>query len=399
MSMPEKTLTEADYAKLAVAEPKLSVNGLLELHKQLFGESHDRSGQIREMDLSWDGLYFAYPSLIMGSLAHRFEAFGTIDMLKSLNRDVFFDALAYHVSELHAISPFGFGNRRVLALHAEQIARAVGYAIKSCVAHRNLWDEALSLGFVHNDHRAIACLLKSAPIPVDFFPESLIGFAGLPTLPDRDMSLKRRYLRTISRARDDLEDYIHEARDEAMAEYIRLTREEAPMAQRTRVYHELAFLRHPKGPLFQVALLSAINYGTITPAIHNDQNPLGYVREIAAAIIAAIGQQPRLNLEYLIETVHVPMYSGGGSPHQDRLASQFLNHTQEQNYADQRFAACQRAVDEKMAKSKHVRKTDLDRMATQYDRACRSVAARIRVGDMMLPNVSNNSYKRFKEVG
>jgi cell filamentation protein len=399
MQKPEKSLIETRYAAFKAATPKLSAQGLLALHAQLLGACYEKTGQIRDADLSWDGLYFAYPSLIMGSLKHRFEALGKIDSLKSLSRDSFFDALAYHISELHAISPFRIGNRCTIALHAEQIANAVGYAINSCTTHKHLWDEALAVAFAHSDHSAITCLLKGAPIPVDVFPQSLMGPSGLPTLPDRDASLERRYLRTIDRVRQILEDYIHDAREEATAALIALTKSGAPASERAVASHELGFLRHPKGPLFQAALLSAIKYGPITPVSHDRQTPLERVREVSVAITAAINQQPRANLAYLIETLHVPTYIGGGSPHQDRLAAQFLKATPEQNYADPRFAACQRAVEESVAKSRQARKTDLERMAAHYDRASRAVAARIRVGDMMTTHIDRATSKRIKEVG
>ena len=400
----EETSIKMRYSELSTAAPILSAEGLASLHEAFFGLSDRAAGQIRHSDLAWNGLYFAYPSLIAASLKHRFDSFGKIESLKSLGRDAFFDALALHASELYAISPFSVGNRRVIGLHAEQIAHAVGYALSSCDVHKSIWDEALSLAFLHKDHRAIACLFRGTSIPVALFPESLIGPAGLPILPERGVLAERRSYRksdyrTVDRVRSELEDYIHDAREEATDRLIALT-EAAPFsAEQMAAYHELGFLRHRKGPIFQAALLSALNHGVIAAPTHEHQSALEYVREISAGVSAAVSQHSRTSLEFLIETVHVPPYIGGGSPHQDRLAAQFLSNTVEQNLADLRFAPCQRAVDEAMTKSKNIRNADLDRLAARYERICRAVAERIRVGDMMTFNFGQRSDMPLKQVG
>jgi cell filamentation protein len=384
----EKSQTEARHAALVAAEPSLTVDGFLALHAALFGSSHDKAGQIRSTALGWNGRNFAHAPLIMPSLEQRFVALAKAPNLKSLSRDDFFDALAHHISELHAISPFCIGNRRIIASHAEQIARAAGYAIVTSTLGKGVWDEVLALSFVHKDHRGIAYLLKGAPIPVDLFPESIIGVNGLPQLPDRDASLGRRYLRTIARARRELEEYLPEARDEAMAQVINATNGAATPLQRSLASHELGFLRHPKGPIFQAAILDAINFGTITPAINNEQSALERVREIATAISVGIAQQPRGTLEFLIETVGVSEYALRGSPHQDRLAALFLANTAEQNHADPRLAACQRALDEVGSSARRNRAFSPKRMAAKIDQARREIATRIRSGEVMTIDVA-----------
>jgi cell filamentation protein len=399
MHPSEQSVAEARYAALSVVEPSLTSNGYLALHAALFGASDAAAGQVRRTALAWDEYYFAHVPMIALSLEQRFEALTKISDLQSLAREDFFDVLAHHISELHAISPFRSGNRRTLALHAEQIAHAAGHAIHTCTLDKGVWDEVLTISFIHKDHRGIAHLLKGAPIPVDLFPKSIVGDDGLPRLPDRDASQGRRYLQTLRRARRELEEYLQDARDEAMAQLITLTNYEAHPSQLMSARQELGFLRHPRGPIFQAAMLDAINFGTITPAVHGEQSALERVREIATSILVGIAQQPRGQLEYLIETVYVPEYTVRGSPHQDRLATQFLTNTAEQNHADQRFAACQRAVDEIVAKIKRTRAANLERIATESKRARRAIALRIRSGDMMTADMKTQASPRSAQAG
>lgn len=383
MTAFEKSSYVATLAALGSAEPTLTADGFVALHGALFGATHSAAGQIRDSALAWDARYFAHAALIMSSLEQRFIALAGDDDLKSLSRDGFFDALAHHISELHAISPFRFGNRRTLALHAAQIAHAAGYGIEIYGPSKNIWDEALALSFVHKDHRAVACLLKGLPIPAALFPESLLGVSGLPILPERDASLGRRYQRPIARAKRELEDYLPEAQDQAMAAMVKLTNDAAALrSQLTPASQELGFLRHPKGPIFQAALLDAANYGIITPALHDAQSALERVREIATAISVGIAQQTQGQLEFLIDTAHVPEYYFRGSPHQDRLATLFLANTTEQNHADPRLAECQRALDDISATAKQNRSFSPKRIAAKIDQARREIAARIRSGEM-----------------
>jgi cell filamentation protein len=400
MTALEKSSFSDALTALGCAEPSLTADGFVALHGALFGATHGAAGQIRDSALAWNARNFAHAALIASSLEQHFATIIDSDDLGSLSRDDFFDVLAHHISELHAISPFRFGNRRTLALHAAQIAHAAGYGIEICGPSKNIWDEALTLSFVHKDYRAIACLLKGLPFPVALFPESLIGISGLPILPERDASLGRRYQRPIARTKRELEDYLPEAQDQAMAAVIQLTNDAtAPRSQLTPASQELGFLRHPKGPIFQAVLLDAANYGVITPALHDAQSALERVREIATAINVGIAQQTSGHLEFLIQTVCVPEYGVRGSPHQDRLATLFLANTAEQNHGDPRLAAHQRALDDISATAKQNRSFSPKRIAAKIDQARREIAARIRSGEIMMADGAAEANARLAKAG
>jgi cell filamentation protein len=379
----QESAVDARYNELLATGASLTANGLIALHAALFGGINPVAGQIRDTALGWTTRYFAHPSLITLSLEQRFIEVAGVGDLNSLPRDVFFDALAHHVSELHAISPFAIGNRRVIALHIEQIARAAGYGVATRSYSKSLWDEVLMLSFVYRDHRGIACLLKGQPIPVDLFPESVIGDCGLPKLPDRDPSPGRRYQRTIARSRRELEDYLPQARDQAMARVIALTNSAAPRSQLIFASQLLSFLRHPKGPMFQAAVLSAANYGVITPALSDTQSALERVHEIAAAVCVGIAQQSPGYLEFLVETTHIPEYAARGSPHQDRLAALFLGNTADQNRDDPRLTPWQRALDDIVVTAKQNHALTPKRITAKIDQARIDIATRIRSGDVI----------------
>lgn len=370
-------------ALATLAAPAANEQSLLSIHHAShFKDQPDVAGRYRDQAHFWKGHAFARPELIAASVDKELARFERLQPVASLPRAGLFDVIAEHVSELFAISPFATGNRRVILAHAAQIAESAGFAAAIDGQAGGAWDDAFHLAFVHNDHRAIACLLQSAPLSADLFPQPLRGIVGLPVLPARDAPQQRRYLRTMSRARRALEANLGLAKDEALIVLERLKAADATSEAIADARHELAFLRSDQGPLFQAALLEACGYAQITPALRPEQSPLEIVREIAAAVIVGLNQQPPAMLERLAREVEVPTHPHGGSPHQDRLAAAFLANTASENREDQRFAAWQRVVEESASRARMIYGGDPQKIAAETNAMRNQAAEHIRRGDM-----------------
>jgi hypothetical protein len=135
-------------------------------------------------------------------------------------------------------------------------------------------------------------------------------------------------------------------------------------------------------------MLGAANYSIITPVFHDEQSPLERVCELASAVDVGITQQSPGQLEFLIETIGVAEYGVRGSPHEDRLAAHFIANTTEQNHADPRFEAYQRALDDISATAKQTRAFSPKRIAAKIDQTRRKIATRIRSGEMITTDVA-----------
>jgi cell filamentation protein len=145
------------------------------------------------------------------------------------------------------------------------------------------------------------------PIPSPNDPgEVIIGGAGLPVLPDRDASTGLRYLVSLASAREELLTLLDPARSAAIAQVKALTEAGAAPREIDRAYHDMAFLRHARGPMFQAMLLTALNHGKIEVVTDPKQTPLERVREIAVGLIIGINSYPRSDIERAAATLQAP---------------------------------------------------------------------------------------------
>lgn len=352
------------------------------LHASLCQPGDPSAGQFRTSPRDWHGYAFAAPTLIAASIDRRFALLDRSQHFRGLAGPEFFDALAFHISELFAIAPFESGNRNLLLRHAAQLAMAAGHEVDCIAVGTSTWDDAFGLALIHHDHRALGCLLSGVTIAAALFPEPLIGIAGLPMLPTRDAPPQRRYLRTMARAKRALERNLGMAKQQAMYEHQCLLDGDGDPHAIAIACSELAFLRSAQGPLFQADLLEACGYAQITPALNPGQSPLEIVREIAAAIIVGLNQQPAAMLTSLIAQPDMSTRPPGGSPHQDRLAAEFLSNTANENREDLRFASWQRFVDQAASRVRTLCGGDPQKIAAETKAMRLHAADRIRSGDM-----------------
>ena len=173
-----------------------------------------------------------------------------------------------------------------------------------------------------------------------------LNSAGLPMLPARFAPSGRRRLFSFAMARRELAQHLPPAREEAVARIKALMANGAREQEIDDARQILAFLRHSRGPMFQLAILQETSTGKLQPLITPDQSSLERVREISAAIATAINQIPLRTIKRTINMLHRPWLPENAA-HQNRaLAERFLANTPAENMADPCFAPLQRLVDE-----------------------------------------------------
>lgn len=371
----------AEAERLAIA-PRLETLQLLHstftapaflaLHQAIFKPVYAWAGEIRTVPLALDGAAFARTHVIMPSLAARFAKLNKAGGFADLPPAEFCESLAHHISELYAILPFRSGNRRTLAVHTAQLALAAGHSLEACIKDKSVWDEALRHSFLTCDHSRISdALFGTAQPQIDVSSPT-----GLPLLPPRDATVHRRYTITLTKAGSLLGEQLAAATLEAEA----LSARVAPGATNA-ARQELGFLRHPKGLLFQLGVLQTLGASKILAVIHDSQSPLEMVREIAAAVLIELSEYPQTAIAQASLALNRPAYPLGGSPHQDRLAVEFLANTAEDNLADPRFATVQRLVDKATSGASRASGGNAKYINAATEKARSDIAARIRRGD------------------
>jgi cell filamentation protein len=378
LSEAERQMIAPRIDVLSLAHSALTAPGFLALHAAIFAPVDASAGEVRSLPLALDGAQFARPTVIMPSLAARFAKLNKASGFAGLPREDFYPALAHHISELHAIMPFRAGNRRTLAVHSAQLARAAGHSLEVCVKDKAIWDDALTHSFITCDHSRVSdALLGTAQPQID-----VSGPFGLPLLPPRDATVHRRYITTLRKAGRLLNAHIAAAKAEAATVLDTLTQSNAPHCEINAARQELGFLRHPKGPLFQLGLLESLGTSKILAVIHDSQSPLEIIREIATAVLIELIEYPQIAIAQASLALNRPAYPVGGSPHQDRLATEFLANSAQDNLADPRFATAQRLVDKAISAASRSSGGNAKYISAATKKARTDIAARIRKGDM-----------------
>lgn len=210
----------------------------------------------------------------------------------------------------------------------------------------------------------------------------IIGqFTGLPTLPPRDPPTGRRYLISLARIQEELTRLLTPARTQAAERLAALRTANAPEAELAEAYHELSFLRHAKGPMFQAALLVELGQRKIRILRASDQSALERVREIAAAIIVAVNTYPRGRVDHAALHLHKPLDPEEAGSANDRRAALFLANTPAANRRTAGLIAPQRVLDQIISTAGKDDGRDSRAVQAKIEQARQNIAARIRAGE------------------
>jgi cell filamentation protein len=207
---------------------------------------------------------------------------------------------------------------------------------------------------------------------------------------DARAATEQHYRVTLSKAREELEPYLPAARQQAADRLHALVREEAPSAAIAHARTELAYVRHPKGPVYQSNLLTYLGIRQVDAVIGPKQTPLERVREIGAALGVQINAQQPSQLQRAVRSLERPLLPQGHSPGQERLAALFLRNAPEKNLADPRLAPAQTIVDTAMQLARD-RGDSARSVAAQGEAARQRIADSIRTGETLDAGVSGRA--------
>ncbi|GAA0463332.1 Fic/DOC family protein [Sphingomonas molluscorum] len=379
LTAAERQFTLARGADAARQTFPLTADGYRALHAHLFQDLYAWAGEDRTVNIAKGGSSFAAVPYIARELDKRFGEVAAQSGFRGLAAGEFFDRLGNHINELNAIHPFREGNGRTMRHHAVQIARDAGHEMRIGLIDPKTWMEASRHGFLTGDHRPMSAALASAALEHDVVIEPRLGPAGVAMLPPRDPPAGQRYRITLNKVREELERYLPAAQKEADGQLRNLTALKVSSKTIGAARTELAYLRHPKGPLYQSHLLTQLGIRQVDAVIHKDQTPLERVREIGAALGVQINSQQQVQLQRAVRALEQPALPPGHAPGQQRLAALFLKNTADANRADPRLAPAQALVDAAASKARD--RGDDDRAVTKIEDATRKgVAARIRTG-------------------
>ena len=204
---------------------------------------------------------------------------------------------------------------------------------------------------------------------------------GLPQLPPRSTRDGKRRLMTPAIARRELDAHLAEARREALE---RLQSLDAQSDHLADARQELAYLRHGRGPKFQLSVLVELDCGKIDPVINPAQSSLERVLEIGAAIGVAIRQYQAEAVEAAMRRLHIPVLPDDVAAEYHALAELFLSNSARENFEDQRFAKAQRLVDQANERAATVVGVTPKRLAQATEATRAIIADLIRRGELEL---------------
>ncbi len=377
---PVTVATKHRVQALYSATPTMTVDGFIWLHSAIFVGIDERAGQLRSDDASLDTFRFARPELILPCLEDRFGDLIAKDGYRTPEPSTFYNGLAHHLSELHAIAPFSFGNLRTIAVHGEQLARAAGHPVNTCDVEQALWDQALYNAFVHQELDDVAALLSGTAADAPPTHHETDGICGTARLPDRFLPRGRRQFLYLAAAHQELDAYLPLARVQVEQRISDLKDKRTPQAEIEAAQRERLYLDHPKGAGFQLDLLAEIGVRRIEVSAGSSLLALERLREIAYGLMIALDGQATQTIEAAHQRLRRPRYLRHGSPHQARMVDQFLRNGAAVNRSDPRFAAAQRLVDQAVDKSAQLKGRDAAAMQAAADQMRQDVANRIRTG-------------------
>lgn len=389
LSPAQNTLAYQRARSLQSATPAMTVDDFLWLHTAIFTGIDPSAGLIRGHQAAFEGYHFARPELIGSCLNDRFADLIANDGYRTADRSIFYNGLAHHLSELHAIAPFSVGNLRTIATHGEQLARAADHVITTCDASKPLMERALYDAFVHDECDQVAALLSGGATQIMPTQDQSIGVCGTARLADRFVPRGRRQFMYLDQVQAALDDHLAQARAQAEQRVAHLNSKNAPPADLEGARRELTYLNHPKGVEFQRDLLAKLNVRRFEVIVRPDQSALERIRELGYGLMIALDCQSHESVEAAHRQLRMPHFVGHGSPHQARMADQFLRQSAAANRSDPRFAAVQRLVDDAGDAVAQMKGRDTAAIHQAAEHMRQGVANRIRTGEIDISGGDN----------
>ena len=199
----------ADHAinRLPNGAGDTSHESFMALHEALFGHLFPWAGTLRTTNLGEGNKAYAHVDVIAASLAARFAQYQKYDALGQHDAHGFFDNLALHISELHAIAPFRAGNSALIKVHAGILARIACHKIAWDALTWPRWQQLLDECLTTLDHDPLRGALQGQVYDEDALPNARIGVGGLAFPPLRAPPAGKHYLIPLPKVKAELRQY------------------------------------------------------------------------------------------------------------------------------------------------------------------------------------------------
>lgn len=204
----------------------------------------------------------------------------------------------------------------------------------------------------------------------------------LPALAYELNALGTLRLYSLARVSKELNTLLPRAMTEAIARFNAIITAQDALSEVIEDAHaQVAFLRHSRGPRFQVSLLAEIGHAKIKVITVPYHSALERVRTFSFAISAALAEHPPEVVESATHLICQPVISQDIVAAHHALAEMFLANTSDGNRADPRFAALQELIDARTDEAAYVSSGNWRPVRAAQEKAVVEIAKRIREGE------------------
>lgn len=131
------------------------------IHKRLFGDLYAWAGQIRTIDISKEGNFFAHHAHIEAAARPIFKKLAEENYLTVLDAEKFSDRAAYYLGEINALHPFREGNGRAQREFINHLAYKNGWCIDWSNINQADMVQASIESFKHGDCSKFAAYIRA----------------------------------------------------------------------------------------------------------------------------------------------------------------------------------------------------------------------------------------------
>jgi cell filamentation protein len=136
------------------------------IHRYLFQDVYEWSGQFRTVDIAKGSSYFAHVPYIRSTLEGLFEKLSTEQHLRGLDQEAFARRAAHILGTLNAVHPFREGNGRTQREFVRELAHNNGYWVDWNKVSREKLYKASDVSFMRGQNELFEELLKKAIEPI-----------------------------------------------------------------------------------------------------------------------------------------------------------------------------------------------------------------------------------------
>ena len=135
---------------------------LQRIHRYLFQDVYEWSGQFRTVDIAKGNSYFAHVPYIRSTLEGLFEKLSNEQHLRGLDQEAFARRAADILGTLNAVHPFREGNGRTQREFVRELAHKNGYWVDWSKVSREELYKASDASFLRGQNELFEELLKKA---------------------------------------------------------------------------------------------------------------------------------------------------------------------------------------------------------------------------------------------